>query len=753
MLHWLSSALLVLTGLVLAGSSPAVADSNFDVQTLLQAKRVLFLGDSITFAGDYIAILEKELLLQHGKAIPELINLGLPSETCTGLSEPEHPFPRPNVHERAERALSALQPDVVFICYGMNDGIYFPFAEERFAQYQQGIRDLLAKVRQAKARVVLMTPPPFDPLPLREKGTLLPPGAEKYSYSKIYENYDAEVLQRYAEWIMTLENEVDLLIDLHTPTNAYVAGKRLENPTFSMSPDGVHVNSEGHEVLASVILDRLGIAASELKDAALWQATRQRQTLLRDAWVSHVGHLRPGMKAGLPVEAATMQADALKQSMEDRAIRLRPLLDRSQGGLRHLHYPASKLPGELTLAADYYLWLPPGVERLRGVIVHQHGCGDGASKGGATSANDLHWRALAAKWDCALLGTSISTPEGTNCRLWCDSRNGSDERLLQALRDFSTVTGHAELETVPWCLWGHSGGGFWASLMQLRFPERIIAIWLQSGEAYTRWSTGEIPEAEIPAAAYQVPVVACPGFKEKDDARFQVAWNGALAMFRNYRLQQAPFIFAPDPITGHECGDSRYLAIPFFDACLRLRLPAADAVSQDLKPIDLQQGWLGNWQDGTILPRAEFPDTASAAELAEWSWLPDRAFALAWQEFIRTGAVSDATPPPAPSSARMETLSTGQVRISWEPLVDFESGIAGFRIQQGDRLLAEIPENPRRRFGRPLWQAMSYHDTPEQPLPRPQIDLAPEQIQSGELTIQTLNTMGMTSEPLRIQVP
>lgn len=29
-----------------------------------------------------------------------------------------------------------------------------------------------------------------------------------------------------------------------------------------------------------------------------------------------------------------------------------------------------------------------------------------------------------------------------------------------------------------------------------------------------------------------------------------------------------------------------------------------------------------------------------------------------------------------------------------------------------------MPERPRGRFGRPLFQAMSHHDTPEQPLPQ-----------------------------------
>ena len=57
---------------------------------------------------------------------------------------------------------------------------------------------------------------------------------------------------------------------------------------------------------------------------------------------------------------------------------------------------------------------------VRGIIIHQHGCGEGACKSGETAAYDLHWQALAAKWDCALLGPSYRQAQEQSCRLWCD---------------------------------------------------------------------------------------------------------------------------------------------------------------------------------------------------------------------------------------------------------------------------------------------------------------------------------------------
>lgn len=280
----------------------------------LQAKRILFMGDSITHAGHYVAWIEMQLRLSGYDPLPELINLGLPSETACGLSEPDHPWPRPNAHERLGRALAKTQPDVVVACYGMNDGIYYPFSKKRFMAYQDGIGRLIKKVHAANAKLVLMTPPAFDPLPLKKKGKLRPVGAEKYAWFAIYENYDAEVLRPYSRWIMQQHKRVEMAIDLHTPVINYVAARRRTQPDFTMSPDGVHVNPEGHRVLARAILGAWGVPPQK-SDAELLQLVTRRQKLLHDAWLSHVGHKRPGVQPGVPLHKARAQAAELEQQI------------------------------------------------------------------------------------------------------------------------------------------------------------------------------------------------------------------------------------------------------------------------------------------------------------------------------------------------------------------------------------------------------------------------------------------------------
>lgn len=274
-----------------------------------QAKRIVFLGDSNTFAGQYIAIVEAQLRTSQPYC-PEILNLGLPSETCTGLSEPDHPFPRPDVQERAERVLRLTQPDVVVICYGMNDGIYYPFDAKRFEAYQQGMRQLVTKIKRAGAVPIVMTPPPFDPLPFRQQNKLLPKGAEKYAWFAIYENYD-DVMRRYADWVKAeLQPEVAMVIDLQSAVADYLAQRRRDDPDYTMSTDGVHFNNEGHQVVASAILQQWEVEPVAIPAGRL-EAVMHNQTLLRDAWVFRAGHQRPGMKPGLPLDKVSRHLRAV----------------------------------------------------------------------------------------------------------------------------------------------------------------------------------------------------------------------------------------------------------------------------------------------------------------------------------------------------------------------------------------------------------------------------------------------------------
>jgi hypothetical protein len=311
---------------------------------------------------------------------------------------------------------------------------------------------------------------------------------------------------------------------------------------------------------------------------------------------------------------------------------------------------------------------------------------------------------------------------------------------VQSLTELATKSGHPEVAKVPWCLWGHSGGGYWASLMQTMYPDRIVAIWFRSGTAFSTWESGEVPKPELPESMYQIPMMANPGVKENGDKRFNGAWTGSLAMFKAYRAKGAPIGFAPDAKSGHDTGGSRYMAIPFFDACLAMRLPAKGSKDQKLKPVDMKTAWLA-----PLLGDQAEPAKAFKGDVKESVWLPNETVAKAWMEYTKTASTTDTTPPPAPTKV---TVIGNE--ITWEAEADFESGIGGFIILRDGQEIAKLPEKPQARYNQaPLFQPLSFHDTPEKPLPAMKyVDASGTK---GKYEVITVNSVGLKSKPVKAQ--
>jgi lysophospholipase L1-like esterase len=307
---------------------PASAGQNAPPKAaqFLQARRIVFLGDSITYGGEYVESIETYLRTRFPESRVQFINLGLPSETVSGLSEPGHAggaFPRPDLHERLERVLEKAKPDLIVACYGMNDGIYYPLSEDRFGKFQEGIRRLRERAATAGARVIHVTPPTFDPLPL--KGRTLPVGLPEYRSP--YEGYN-EVLDRYSEWLISQRAQGWEVVDAHGPMNRFLAERRRSDPNFVLARDGVHANAQGHWLIAREILRYLGapdeIFSSDSPEALVnscpggaevLKLVQQRQRLLKDAWLTHVGHSRPGMNKGKPLPEAEREAEELESKI------------------------------------------------------------------------------------------------------------------------------------------------------------------------------------------------------------------------------------------------------------------------------------------------------------------------------------------------------------------------------------------------------------------------------------------------------
>jgi pimeloyl-ACP methyl ester carboxylesterase len=404
-----------------------------------------------------------------------------------------------------------------------------------------------------------------------------------------------------------------------------------------------------------------------------------------------------------------------------------------------VRYEASTQPGELIFPVNYTAWVPPGVKQIRGVIVHQHGCGEGSCKSGLTGAFDLHWQALAKKHDCALLAPSYEQPEKADCQMWCDPRNGSGEAFKKCLADLGAKSGHPELSKVPWALWGHSGGGHWAGGMVLTHPERVAAAWLRSGVPLltANPTRSTIKTHTIPEAALSVPVMCNPGTKEGvtvKEGRFAGVWPSNEEFFTAMRGKGGLIGVAVDPLTAHECGNQRYMAIAWLDACLSVRLSKSGG---KLNPMPADGAWLAPLLGTEASPAATFAGDKSKAV-----WLPNEAVAKAWMHYVKDTAIPDTTPPPAPTNVRV----TGS-ELTWEAEADLESGIAHFIIERDGQAIGTVPEKPANPFGRPIFQGLQYSDTPTNPLVKMTFsDKKAEAGKTHEYRVIAVNTAGLKSK-------
>lgn len=406
-----------------------------------------------------------------------------------------------------------------------------------------------------------------------------------------------------------------------------------------------------------------------------------------------------------------------------------------------VRYEASTRKGELAYPVNYTIWVPKGVKSLSGVIVHQHGCGEGSCKSGLTGAYDLHWQALARKHDCALLAPAYEQPDQADCQLWCDPRNGSDAAFQKCLVDLGARSGHPELSKIPWALWGHSGGGHWAGGMVLLHPERIAAAWLRSGVPLLK-ADPERPTIKphtLSDAALKVPLMCNLGTKEGvtvKDARFAGVWPANEAFFKKVRSKGGLIGVAVDPLSSHECGNQRYLAIPWLDACLGARLPKVSGDSLQAMPTD--KAWLASITGTVAVPAARF-----AIHPLRGAWLPNEAIAKAWMQYVKDTAVADITPPPAPTNLRLKGNE-----LTWEAEADLESGLAYFIIERDGKLLAKVPEQGKNPFGRPIFQNLQYSDTPTQPLvPMRYTDAKVAPGKKHTYRVIAVNTVGLKSMP------
>ncbi len=228
--HLFVSANLPLATILLAGlaSFGAVASVRAQEQAAAnpaQACRVVFFGDSITQAAvgpeGYITKLQAELDQRQGAGTFELIGAGISGHKV------------PDLQARLERDVLSKQPHLVVIYIGINDVWHSQNGKGTPSdKYRAGLEELITRINQAGARVILCTP------------------------SVIGERHDGsnpldKMLEEYAGISREVARQTGAFcVDLR---QLFLHDLKIRNPENQdrnvLTTDGVHLNPAGNELV------------------------------------------------------------------------------------------------------------------------------------------------------------------------------------------------------------------------------------------------------------------------------------------------------------------------------------------------------------------------------------------------------------------------------------------------------------------------------------------------------------------------
>jgi len=226
----ITSALSILSAVCLGADSLSI---------LPKDARLAIAGDSITEQKLYSKFIETYLLTAGGRPDVHVFQFGSGGETAGGFDG------------RLKNDLSMFSPNVVTLCYGMNDGTYRPYDEAIGKRYEDSMRSILKKLTEDKIHVVVGTPGAVDskffarPFPANYKA------ADSYNDS----------LGKLGELGRKLSGEFHQgFADVHGPMmDVMVKAKAANGDDFDVcGRDGVHPGPNGHLAMAYAFLKALG---------------------------------------------------------------------------------------------------------------------------------------------------------------------------------------------------------------------------------------------------------------------------------------------------------------------------------------------------------------------------------------------------------------------------------------------------------------------------------------------------------------
>ena len=197
---------------------------------LKEGQRMVFYGDSITQQMIYTGYVMDYFALHYPESEITFRNAGWSGDKA------------PLALIRLQRDVLSLKPDVVSMCFGMNDAAYTEFNQERFDTYMQSMAAIISELKKADVKVVLLTPGCVDP----DKGVKFPP---------IYN----DTLARYADGVKELAVKENLPVyDIYRLMLDVQRKGKANDSGFTMIPDGIHPNEIGHTLMAFGLVNALG---------------------------------------------------------------------------------------------------------------------------------------------------------------------------------------------------------------------------------------------------------------------------------------------------------------------------------------------------------------------------------------------------------------------------------------------------------------------------------------------------------------
>lgn len=190
---------------------------------------MVFLGDSITEQRCYTRYVMNYFTLRYPGSDISFRNAGWSGDTAPGGLN------------RLQRDVLSLNPQVVSICFGMNDGGYGDFNQAGYDRYTNGMAGLVTQLTNAGVRVILLTPGCVDP-DKRLNGLL---------YNETLKRFARGVKEIAAQRGLPISDLYSLMLDVQNRAKG-------DTPAFTMIPDSVHPAPPGQAVMAYGLLKALG---------------------------------------------------------------------------------------------------------------------------------------------------------------------------------------------------------------------------------------------------------------------------------------------------------------------------------------------------------------------------------------------------------------------------------------------------------------------------------------------------------------